>query len=53
MALDTLKAGDLKVEAMYVGGTEGTSDFLSERAALQYAYRIYMHLYLESCQSPS
>ncbi|MDE5910977.1 MAG: hypothetical protein K2H24_01445, partial [Clostridia bacterium] len=32
MALDTLKAGDLKVEAFYTGGTKGTSDYLEEWA---------------------
>ncbi len=41
MALDTLKAGDLKVEAMYVGGTEGTSDFLKEWAEVPWGdYKI-------------
>ncbi|MDE7192133.1 MAG: hypothetical protein K2O35_06680, partial [Clostridia bacterium] len=32
MALDTLKDGDLKVEAYYVGGTEGSEDYLADWA---------------------
>ncbi|MDE7348661.1 MAG: InlB B-repeat-containing protein, partial [Clostridia bacterium] len=32
MAFDTLKEGDLKVEAYYVGGTEGSEDYLADWA---------------------
>ncbi|MDE6372120.1 MAG: InlB B-repeat-containing protein, partial [Clostridia bacterium] len=32
MALESLKAGDLKVEAFYVGGTQGTDDYLEDWA---------------------